>query len=343
LALRIMEENHYYPFGLKHSGYNSDQLMYIKQGTTTKIVPIPPLYKTSYSYKYNGKELQEELGLNVYDMEARNYMPDIGRWGVIDELAESFFDISNYNFSNNNPIIFSDPSGMAPEGIASTFVNDKGKVIEHRDDGDDNVYLVNDDWKIGGSKDGLPGLGKESKDETYVPGFTYQFDEKGELRFAGAKQKIATGAATPMGGAYDIFGVWEAFWSTLFEESGADENPGLILAATIITKGKIKPKVSARVVSNLLKVSNKIHKHHVLSQQFRKWFASRGINNIDDYTVQMSARNHLKTVHGQGKWNSQWAQFIESNPNASPSQIFYQAETMLKSFGLEHSRYVPFR
>ncbi|WP_308446809.1 RHS repeat-associated core domain-containing protein, partial [Flavobacterium collinsii] len=71
----------------------------------------------------------------MYDMEARNYMPDVGRWGSIDELTESFFNFSPYNFSNNNPIFFSDPSGLAPESSnyhASTVVNRTGKVLDYK-------------------------------------------------------------------------------------------------------------------------------------------------------------------------------------------------------------------
>lgn len=89
--------------------------------------------------------------------------------------------------------------------------------------------------------------------------------------------------------------------------------------------------------------AGKLHQNHVLSQQFRKWFASRGIKNIDDYTIQISVKKHLKSIHGQGKWNQQWADFIKANPNASPSQIFYQVESMLQKHALEHSRYVPYK
>ena len=41
-----------------------------------------------YNYKYNGKELQDELGLNMYDFGFRNYDPALGRWMNMDAKAE---------------------------------------------------------------------------------------------------------------------------------------------------------------------------------------------------------------------------------------------------------------
>lgn len=110
---KIIEENHYYPFGLKHSGYNSDAMMYSKNSSGAKALKgMPTVVKPSYNYKYNGKEYQDELGLNMYDYHARNYDPAIGRWMNIDPKAENSRRWTPYNYAYNNPMYFIDPDGM---------------------------------------------------------------------------------------------------------------------------------------------------------------------------------------------------------------------------------------
>jgi len=145
----ILEENNYYPFGLKHSGYNT--------GTTAN---------NKFKYLYNGKELQSTGNL---DYGWRQYMPDLARWNGMDQLAESYNSTSPYTYVMNNPISYLDPDGRDIEETedswnftgddiswAMSYIGNGGKVK--------NLDTALASWLVGGNSFG-------SNNESFWQGF----------------------------------------------------------------------------------------------------------------------------------------------------------------------------
>ncbi|PQA96423.1 RHS repeat-associated core domain-containing protein [Chryseobacterium piscicola] len=91
-ALEITDNNDYYPLGMNHFKTGT---AFFGQGS----------YK---NYKYSNKELQET---GMYSYGWREYMPDLGRWNGIDQLAENYLSTSTYAYVANNPISLTDPDG----------------------------------------------------------------------------------------------------------------------------------------------------------------------------------------------------------------------------------------
>jgi RHS repeat-associated protein len=116
----ILEENNFYPFGLKHTAYNTNERQYINNDQINELILILfPRFTGDgrYNYKYNGKEYQDELGLNFYDYGARNYDPALGRWMNMDALSEMYIQHTPYAYAINNPIYFIDPDGKRIIGV----------------------------------------------------------------------------------------------------------------------------------------------------------------------------------------------------------------------------------
>ena len=90
-------------------------------------------------YKYNGKELDRKGGLDWYDYGARYYDAALGRWHVVDPMAEEYYSISPYEYCNNSPIIYIDPTGMLYTGYT---VDRNGYILKINNEGGDNYDVL---------------------------------------------------------------------------------------------------------------------------------------------------------------------------------------------------------
>jgi RHS repeat-associated protein len=171
-AGNIIEENHYYSYGLRIAAISSKKAGESNEGALKN------------NYLYNAKELFEDGDLNWYDYGFRNYDPQIGRFTQLDPLTFSYPFYTPYQFSGNEPIGNIDLDGLEPSNVTSyvSSVAKSGATVT-------GVEVVKagkwaGKWAVAGFKDGVA--------------FRHVFTKTGQLweRLAIAAQALGSASQT---------------------------------------------------------------------------------------------------------------------------------------------------
>ncbi|MEX6688859.1 DUF6443 domain-containing protein [Danxiaibacter flavus] len=103
----LVEETHYYPFGLQMTGISS------------KAAGKPENKHRFNGYEQQHSEFSDGSGLEWYDYKHRFYDNQIGRFFVQDRLADHYAQYAPYQFAGNEPTVAIDLDGLEPAYIAS--------------------------------------------------------------------------------------------------------------------------------------------------------------------------------------------------------------------------------
>ncbi len=111
----IVEENNYYPFGLKHKGYNS--------GTSALGNSV------ANRWKFANEEFEDDLDKNTVAYQWRDYDPAIGRFNKLDRFAEKYVHLTPYQFAANNPNFFREINGDSLQGTSRRSARRAKRII----------------------------------------------------------------------------------------------------------------------------------------------------------------------------------------------------------------------
>ncbi|HLX91558.1 MAG TPA: RHS repeat-associated core domain-containing protein, partial [Puia sp.] len=159
----IIEEDHYYPFGLKIAGISSQKLGNSNEGTLDN------------KYRFQGDFSEEEDYTSWNEFDLRMYNPQIGRWNQQDPFDQF---ATPYVAMGNDPINYADPGGGISfdfgelGGITGSVFGDRalisfgGALVGYGID----KFAGGKGW-IGAITGGLTGLGA-----TFIPAFDVDID-----------------------------------------------------------------------------------------------------------------------------------------------------------------------
>ncbi|GAB3433067.1 RHS repeat domain-containing protein [Niabella aquatica] len=122
----VLEETHYYPFGLTQRGISTRQTGNLHNKEKT----------------FQDQQIDEDLDLNWVQFKYRNHDPQIGRFIEVDPLSEDYVHNSTYAFSENKVTAHLELEGLESIRFQDVW-NNKSNLVDYIASGDIFVEATN--------------------------------------------------------------------------------------------------------------------------------------------------------------------------------------------------------
>ncbi|WP_420552089.1 DUF6443 domain-containing protein [Tenacibaculum aiptasiae] len=236
-STEIVEESNYYPFGLKHKGYN---------GNVSSLGN-----SVAQKFKFNGKEFEQSLGVNLYEYGARMYDPSIALFTSIDPKADVYSNQSPYIYAANNPIFYEEKNGEFPlppgwKKYARAALNYLGNKTKGS-----SVSQLYVGWMKAGVES-LPDAKTDSED--YVNKTTRGLAQAIDGDYKKAVINLNIGGA---GDTVAMNKTVQAAKKGDMQAIGGVAYTGAAVVASVVTPGKIKGKFSVKVKNPAQRLADK--------------------------------------------------------------------------------------
>jgi RHS repeat-associated protein len=131
----MLEEMHYYPFGLTMAGISSKAL----NGAAENKIKFQ-------DQEFSSKEFSDGSGLDMYEFKWRMHDPQIGRFWQVDPLAEKYLYNSTYAFSENKVVVHRELEGLEAEYIFGKLWEEVNGNLRSLGRSVDNFISYVTDW-----------------------------------------------------------------------------------------------------------------------------------------------------------------------------------------------------
>ena len=318
---------------------------------------------SSYAWKYLFQGNRIDTTTGWYGVRNRDYIPGEGRWAERDPLSYAAGDMNLYRFVGNGPTYAVDTSGLffgfpdwipfanwpdvqaergRREQLALKQLEVRQRLRQQRVLEDSRRPHATDGTPEGEFLDDMEAVGLLDAGGERVGGHWKDAAERAKEAIAELPERV----------------------KTQFEEQFQNQIAGAVLPTAIaigksVGKGArvLKTIDAAEALENGLSLRSgaaigikRNPRHHIFPQEMRSFFAARGFNDIDKYTLPLDEATHqaLHKWMGSGPWNEVMRSRILAEETKlgrllSKREILDIGAKMRREAGLSNTKIIPFK